>query len=212
MRPTIVYLIRHAQSRPSAAVAHSEWPLSRTGQRQAQRLGELLLPLGIERLISSPFARCLETIRPFAERSGLKVAVHEGLRERHLGASFDDFPEVWRRSWDDFDFAVPGFESSRDAQRRFVEAMEEILTEGDGRTIGVCGHGNVIGLYLNHLDRRNGRETAERLANPDVLRIGRDGRTTTWDRSFRLAGLADLATDPSQTPIGDEAEQPDDGG
>lgn len=80
MTTTIVFLIRHAQSHPMARTAHSEWPLSELGRKQAQRLGELLLPLGIERLVSSPFTRCLQTIRPFAERAGLKIVIQDGLR------------------------------------------------------------------------------------------------------------------------------------
>jgi len=199
---TTAYLIRHAQSRPSEQVRHSDWPLSDLGKAQANRLSELLLSLGIERLVSSPFTRCLQTIGPFAKRVGLQVVVCDDLRERNLGIGIsDDFGAIWRKSWKDFDFALPGFESSRDAQRRFVDAMRRILRQHEGRTIGVCAHGNVIGLYLNHLDGRNGRETAERLTNPDVLRLHTEGDVVEWEHSFRLPGLAGLATDPADTPI-----------
>ncbi len=205
MAMTTVYLIRHAQSHPSARIAHSEWPLSKSGKAQAERLADLLLPLGIERLVSSPFTRCRQTITPFAERVGVEIVVHDGLRERHLGIGFDeDFWAFWRASWEDFDFARPGFETSREAQRRMAEAMEAILRDHEGRTIGVCSHGNVIGLFLNRLDARNGRETAERLTNPDVLRLRADGSAIEWDQTFRLPGLADLVTDPADTPLADE--------
>ena len=205
MATTTVYLIRHAQSHPSEEVAHSDWPLSALGRSQAERLVEILMPLGIERLVTSPFTRCRQTIEPFAERSGLEVVLRDDLRERHLGIGFhEDFWAIWCRSWEDFDFARPGHETSREAQRRFVEAIAEILDEHKGRTIGVCAHGNVIGLFLNHLDARDGRETAERLTNPDVLRFHADGHAIVWDRTFRLPGLADLVTDPAETPIGDE--------
>ena len=82
--------------------------------------------------------------------------------------------------------------------------MDEILRRHRGQTIGVCAHGNVIGLFLNHLDARNGRETAERLTNPDVLRLHTDGNAIVWERTFRLPGLLELATDPADTPIGDK--------
>jgi 2,3-bisphosphoglycerate-dependent phosphoglycerate mutase len=205
MATTTVYLIRHAQSRPSERIVHSEWPLSEWGKVQAERLIDLLLPLGIERLVSSPFARCRQTIAPFADRVDQEVTVHDDLRERHMGIGFDeDFFAFWRASWEDFDFARPGFETSREAQRRMTEAMTAILHEHEGRTIGVCSHGNVIGLFLNHLDARNGRETAERLTNPDVLKLRADGDAIEWDRTFRLPGLADLVTDPADTPLADE--------
>ena len=205
MTTTNVYLVRHAQSHPSARIPHPDWPLSEAGGAQARRLADLLVPLGIERLVCSPYARCLQTIGPFADRAGLDVSVCDDLRERFMSVDFgDDFEAAWRRSWEDFDYARPGGESSRDAQRRFVDAMDGILREHAGRTICVCAHGNVIGLYLNHLDGRNGRATAERLTNPDVLRIRAVRRAVSWDRSFRLPGLADLVTDPAETPIDGE--------
>jgi len=205
MATTTVYLIRHAQSHPSARIPHSDWPLSDRGRRQADRLAGLLLPLGIQRLVSSPFARCVQTVGPFAERAALDVALRDDLRERYMAIGFDDdFQAAWRRSWEDFDYARPEGESSRDAQKRFVDAMDEILCEHAGHTICVCAHGNVIGLYLNHVDDRNGREAAERLTNPDVLRIRADGRTVEWDRSFRLEGLAGLSSDPTETPMDGE--------
>ena len=205
MATTTVYLIRHAQSHPTEEIEHSDWPLSAVGWSQAEGLAEILIPLGIERLVTSPFARCRQTIGPFADRSGLEVVVCDDLRERHLGIGFhEDFWAIWRRSWEDFDFARPGYETSREAQRRFAEAMAMILSQHEGRTIGVCAHGNVIGLFLNHLDARNGRETAERLTNPDVLRLHTDGNAIVWERTFRLPGLLELATDPADTPIGDK--------
>lgn len=199
---TTAYLIRHAQSRPSEHVRYSDWPLSELGSQQADGLSDLLLSLGIERLVSSPFTRSLQTVQPFAERAGLQIVVCDDLRERHLGIGpNDDFGAIWRRSWEDLDFALPGCESSRDAQRRFVGAMRRILGEHEGRTIGVCAHGNVIGLFLKHLEGRNGRETAERLTNPDVLRLHVEGDVVEWDRTFQLPGLAALATDHADTPI-----------
>jgi hypothetical protein len=57
---------------------------------------------------------------------------------------------------------------------------------------------------LNHLNGREERETAERLTNPDVLRFHAEGDAVRWDRSFRLPGLAELATDHADTPIAGE--------
>ena len=115
---TSINLIRHAQSHPSTRLHYSEWPLSAVGQIQAEKLGDLLEPLGIEVLFSSPFARCLRTVQPFAAKAGFDVVVKEDLRER-LGVKeiVRDFQEISRRSWDDFDFALPGCESSLDAKK-----------------------------------------------------------------------------------------------
>ncbi len=202
MALTTVFLVRHAQSNPTEGIAHSDWPLSERGQAQADALAALLLPLGIDRIFSSPFTRCLQTIDPFATMAGFAIDIRDDLHERHLGIGLDgDFPTMWRRSWEDLDFALPGFETSRDAQRRFVNAMSRIAAESEGRTVGVCAHGNVIGLFLNHLDEDCGRETAEQLTNPDVLRFRVEDGSVSWNRTFRLPGLEDVVTDSADTPI-----------
>ncbi len=198
---TIIYLIRHAQSHPSTRLHSSEWPLSAFGQIQAEKLGDLLEPLGIEVLFSSPFTRCLRTVRPFADKAGLDVVVKEDLRERLVAKEIvKDFQEIWRRSWGDFNFALPGCESSLDAQQRFVAAVKDIFAGYSDKTIGISTHGNVMGLLLNHIDRAFGREQADRLTNPDVVRVVANDRLV-WDREFRLPGLENIATDYKETPV-----------
>ena len=78
-------LIRHAQ-----AGARKDWkgddllrPLSERGQRQARRLVGALDGQGVQRVMTSPYSRCLETVRPLALALGLKVEVTEALAEGH---------------------------------------------------------------------------------------------------------------------------------
>ena len=200
----MIYLIRHAQSAPSADTDNADWPLSVRGQEQAARLADLLLPLGIEELYSSPYTRCQQTIAPFVERTGLPVTMVDDLREMTIVSGFvDDFDAAWRGVWEDFDFRRPGCESSNDAQRRFVAAVEAAAAESVGRTIGISAHGMVIGLFLHCLDPSFGRVETEALTNPDVLRIVvADGRFT-WDRDFRLDGLAEIASHHDDTAYED---------
>ena len=68
-------LLRHA-----AAGDREYWdgddfhrPLNAKGRRQAAELVELLQPLGVRRVVSSPYVRCLETVRPLA--AALEVAL-----------------------------------------------------------------------------------------------------------------------------------------
>ncbi len=199
---TTIYLIRHAQSHPSIRMQDSQWPLSTRGRAQAEALSLLLEPLGIRELWSSPYRRCLETVAPFAKRAGLRFQLHDGLRERNIaGGIVDNFSEIWSKSWKDFGFALPGCESSTVAQARFVQTVGEILRTSDAATIGVCAHGNVLGLLLNHIDEANGRAETESLLNPDVLRVLVADDQITWDRTFRLPGIKSLATPHTATPI-----------
>ena len=206
---TSIYLIRHAQSHPSARLHYSEWPLSAVGVDQAENLSDLLEPLGIDVLFSSPFARCLQTVQLFAGKAGIGLRVKEELRERLVVKQMvDDFHEIWRHSWVDFSFALPECESSLDAQLRFVAAVRGILAANGEKTIGISTHGNVIGLFLNNLDQNFGREQTEALQNPDVVRIVVSGDRLVWDQEFRLPGLENIATDHGETPVIGQVQSP----
>ena len=199
---TTIYLIRHAQGHPTNRVDEPEWPLSKLGRRQAGRLPELLASLHIERIVSSPYARCLDTIGPFASASGIDIAIDAGLRERRITLELrKDFSEVLARSWEDFGFALPGCENSGEAQRRIRAAIEDAAQRHAGRTVAVCSHGNVISLFLNSIDSGFGLEEMMQIRNPDVLRLRTDAAGVQWDRTFRLEGLNGLATNHSESPI-----------
>ena len=126
---TTLYLIRHAQSHPHPEVPEADWPLSAVGEEQARGMVAVLRPLGIQRIYSSPFRRCRDTLAPFAQAAGLELALHEGLRERRIAGQWvSDFREVWWRSWADFEFALPGGETSTACRARIAAAVEEIVT------------------------------------------------------------------------------------
>ena len=199
---TVIYFIRHAQSRISARLRHDEWPLSDLGRVQAAKLAPLIANLQIQRVISSPFIRCLDTIAPFISVSKLPLDIHDDLRERHVvDTVVDDFSEIWKKSWADFHFSIPGGESSFQAQTRFVNAVAEVVDSHEGSVLGISTHGNVLGLFLNFIDSRLHRQEAEKIRNPDVLKIiARSGRYEC-DQDFSVPGLDELATHPAATSI-----------
>ena len=78
-----VFLVRHA-----AAGDRDGWqgddrqrPLTKKGWKQALGIADQLEPLGVRRLISSPYVRCLQTLQPLGERLGLEVETDERLAE-----------------------------------------------------------------------------------------------------------------------------------
>ena len=77
------YLVRHAH-----AGSRSAWdgddldrPLSPKGRRQATGLAEQLADHRIARVVSSPFARCTETVEPVADHAGVSVERDGALAE-----------------------------------------------------------------------------------------------------------------------------------
>jgi 8-oxo-dGTP diphosphatase len=71
----IVLLVRHGR-----AGKRSRWegddrlrPLDGKGRRQAQGLDDLLADYAIDRILSSPYVRCTQTVEPLARARGLEV-------------------------------------------------------------------------------------------------------------------------------------------
>jgi 8-oxo-dGTP diphosphatase len=56
-------------------------PLSKVGARQAGAIASELRDLGIERIVSSPYLRCVDTVRPLGDLLGVKVETTEALAE-----------------------------------------------------------------------------------------------------------------------------------
>ena len=56
-------------------------PLDSRGRRQAAKLVETLDGLEVERVLSSPFIRCLQTVEPLAAARGLAVELCDELAE-----------------------------------------------------------------------------------------------------------------------------------
>jgi 8-oxo-dGTP diphosphatase len=78
-----VFLVRHA-----TAGKRSKWhgddglrPLDERGRRQAEKLVDQLRDAQFERLVSSPYVRCVQTVEPLAAVRALEVETDEALAE-----------------------------------------------------------------------------------------------------------------------------------
>lgn len=81
--PVPVLLIRHGH-----ATGRKDWrgdnrarPLTDKGRRQALALPKALQSYAPQRVLSSPYRRCVETVEPLASQFGLSVEVTEDLAE-----------------------------------------------------------------------------------------------------------------------------------
>jgi 8-oxo-dGTP diphosphatase len=78
-----VYLVRHAKAGDRERWADDDRlrPLSGRGHRQAHLLIDLLADAMFERILSSPYVRCMQTVVPIAGARGLPVEPVEALAE-----------------------------------------------------------------------------------------------------------------------------------
>ena len=85
-----VYLIRHAQPEFDVprCIGITDLPLSEEGKEQASRMAGWIKTLGIQRIYSSPLARCTETAKIIARELGIaenSIEVRQDLHEVNVG-------------------------------------------------------------------------------------------------------------------------------
>lgn len=78
-----VMIVRHAKAKPRSTwtEAEGERTLAATGKRQALAVGRLMGAWAPEKLISSPWVRCMQTVYPYAKASGLPIKEKRALTE-----------------------------------------------------------------------------------------------------------------------------------
>ncbi|MCO7124422.1 histidine phosphatase family protein [Sporolactobacillus shoreicorticis] len=87
-------------------------PLAK-GMKDRERVTDYLLDKGVDLVLSSPYRRALDTVKPFADIKRLLVHKVEAFRERKVGQWVNNFHAFSKRQWEDFQFKLSGGESER---------------------------------------------------------------------------------------------------
>lgn len=164
-----IYLVRHC----SAAGQHKDSPLTTEGMRQAQLLSFFLSDHNypIDRIISSPYLRAIESVKPYAASKGLNIEVDDRLKERILSEEpVDDWIEVLERSFIDHDYRLHGGESANTAIRRANQVIEGVFNTEESHVMLVT-HGNLLALLLKQYDEEFGFNQWKELRHPDIYTI-----------------------------------------
>lgn len=174
---TKLYLIRHCQ----AEGQEPEAQLTADGQEQAEKLALFLVNYNINRIISSPFRRTIQSITPFANKLNLEIEVDERLKERILSSeNLSDWFEKLKQSFEDVDMKCVGGESSKEATERIVSLITEV-TNVQTDNVAIVTHGNISALLLNHISKNFGFDQWQKLSNPDVYVIENNNFKRIWE-------------------------------
>lgn len=78
-----LFLVRHADAghRSDFDGPDRERPLSKRGRRQAEGIREQLTDVGVQRLLASPYVRCVQSLEPLGVRLGIAVEPERRLIE-----------------------------------------------------------------------------------------------------------------------------------
>lgn len=180
--------MRHAEQNWDRVTPNQAWPLTERGKQQARDVIDHLAGLGIQTVYSSSMVRARATVAPFCQRAGLTCNVEPGLEEREVcwpPPELEVIREYQHRSWLDLDYKVPGFESNREAQARFMRALSAIAARHLGERVLVCAHGNVIALAV-HLLSHQPEPSELHLGFCEIRRLRFCDDGFRYDAKFRL--------------------------
>jgi 2,3-bisphosphoglycerate-dependent phosphoglycerate mutase len=176
-----IYIVRHceAEGQPSKS------RLTERGFKQAIELSEFFSNTNVDRIISSPFLRAIQSIEPLTEKTNIKLEVDSRLSERTLSTKdFPDWLEKLKATFNDMELKFEGGESSQEATSRVVNAVEDIVKSENENTI-IVTHGNLMSLLLKNFNNDFGFEEWKILSNPDVFLLHIKNNEATIERLWQ---------------------------
>ena len=156
---TTFLLLRHAHSTANdSGILAGQIPgisLSAIGKRQSTHLLRALVDQKIDRIVSSPMDRCLETISETATARRKRIFIDRAFIEMNYGTwSGRALKELRReRAWKSVQkspstFTFPQGESFTSAARRIERGLSTLAKKHPKDTILVVTHGDVIKIAL----------------------------------------------------------------
>ncbi|PBB04660.1 histidine phosphatase family protein [Salimicrobium humidisoli] len=173
-----MYIVRHCEAKGQA----SNSPLTEKGFKQAEELNTFFNNVPVERIISSPYVRAIETIQPLAERLNVEIEMNSQLEERVLSTkSLSDWPEKLKRTFENPCLKFEGGESSEEAANRILEVVEGAFKSKFEHTV-IVTHGNLMALLLNNYNKQFGFNDWANLSNPDVYLLNSNSNGINFER------------------------------
>ena len=156
----LVILVRHGQTDENVSgriSGQGPVPLNTRGQEQARLAAEVLAPLGITHLFSSPLVLARQTAEFLAERLQKSIEEIPDLREVGYGdwegKTFNEMrthPVAHQVFHDPINAAFPNGESLLAVQQRGIQVIEWVRNTYPQGIVTVVSHGDVIRTALAH--------------------------------------------------------------
>lgn len=173
-----VYLVRHCEAEGQLPEAQ----LTNEGLKQALELCEYFSNIKIDQIISSPYKRATESIKPLANVLNLDIETDKKLAERILSSqNHPDWLEKLRKTFNNLDLKFEGGESSLEAMNRIVEIVEKVFKSNNKNTI-IVTHGNLMSLLLKHFNNDFGFDDWKSLSNPDIYLLKKENKKINTQR------------------------------
>ena len=155
---TTVYFVRHCKSNSKNHDDLSR-ELTEQGLKDRELVTRFFADKEIGAVLSSPYKRSIDTVRPVADERDLEIRTYIDLRERETGQGWiEDFLGYVKAQWTDMTYKLPEGESLLDVQKRNIAVLNEIVREYKGQNIVIGSHGTALSTIVNYYDPSFGYE------------------------------------------------------
>jgi 2,3-bisphosphoglycerate-dependent phosphoglycerate mutase len=164
-----IYLVRHCR----AVGQDSDAPLTVEGREQAEGLIHFFKNRSIEFVITSPYIRAVDTIKPLSNKLNIKVHIDERLKERVLSTiDYPDWMNKLEQTYIDENLRFEGGETTKEARSRGMEVIYELLIRPETNMI-VVTHGALLSIIIKHYinEYEFGFNDWRKLSNPDIFHL-----------------------------------------
>lgn len=155
----LVYLIRHGHgAHVGKKLPTADSPLSKQGHAEAEELAERFEGIPVDAIYSSPYLRCVDTVRPLARAKKQRVRKVSGLRDVDYGKiggrtlkSLRN-SKVWHQlvTWPT-NVRFPEGESLLECHARVLTSFQRLTeTHGNDDSIVIASHGDPIRFLVAH--------------------------------------------------------------
>lgn len=178
---TDLYFIRHAESEFIHG-KEMERGITEDGLRRSRLIANRLDHVEFSAIISSHYKRAIETVEPLANKRSLTVETYKELKERPIKGldyrmEWSKLEEAIERSFSDIDYCLRGGETTREAQKRAIPIILELLERYKGESIAIGTHGNIMTIILKYFDNSFGFDFWKNSTKPDLYKLRFSGNS-----------------------------------
>lgn len=148
-----VYLVRHCETMANKKATFAGWTdydVSEKGQKQLVALALRMKNISFDKIYSTHLLRARKTADAMNEGSGAPIEIEDAFLEIFMG-DLEDRPvsemtgETRRRWFEEIqNFKAPNGESMDDVAKRAWAALQKVVLENEGKTVGIATHGGAI--------------------------------------------------------------------
>ena len=163
---TTLYIVRHGESEGNVQgdIFGVDPPLTQNGIQQAHVLSLVFDSITLHHVYSSRLKRTHKTAQIIADKKGLPVSLHDGIRERFFGSLEGKTGAYIKKHHKDsnerFNLIsmkeqmgwriVPDMESYDEVLKRVLNSLDQITQIHKGKTVLLASHANVMLSLLVH--------------------------------------------------------------